>query len=70
MTHTPDLTITRAHLPPSEEDLRLFEGQVQGPGEEHQLRLRALRPVEPVHGPKGPAGVDRGVVYPKTGKRP
>jgi hypothetical protein len=25
---------------------------------------------EPVHGQKGLAGDDRGVVYPKTGKRP
>ena len=33
------------------------------------LRLRTLCPVEPVHGKKGFAGVDRGVVYPKTGKR-
>lgn len=46
------------------------KGQVQGTGKEHQLRLRALRPVEPVHGSKGPTGFDRGVVYPKTGQRP
>ncbi len=33
---------------PSEKDLRFFEGQVQGTGQEHQLRLCALCPVEPV----------------------
>ena len=60
----------RAHLPHREEDLRVFEGQVQGSGEEQQLRLCALCAVEPVHGSQGPAVVDRGVVYPTTGKRP
>jgi hypothetical protein len=38
-----------AHFPRSEEDLRIFQGQIQGTVEEHELHLRALYPVEPVH---------------------
>jgi len=34
--------------------------------EEYQLRLRALSSVDPVHGSKGPAGVDRGVAHLKS----
>jgi len=51
------------------EHIFLIAKRIFGFSKEHKLRLCALCPVEPVHGQKGPACVDRGVVYPKTGKK-